>query len=161
MSNPCGAPRATLLVEGRACSVHALRGSALGRISGVVVHVGDDHSLAVARQWMPGRIAVVSAAVLSTDCLRRLSGQEGEAPFAGLVVLVEEGDDLGRLGPVDAQVPVVLAGRAADRIWLGRAVHADLSVHPEGQPALDVPPERPRRERHDPVRFGVPGTVQV
>ena len=160
MAIRCGALQATLLVEGRACSVHPMRGSALGSVSGVVVHIGNNDSLAVATGWMPGRIAFVTAPILTTDLLRRLVGLDGEISFAGVVVLADERDVLGRLGAVEAQVPVVVAGRASDRPWLRRAVHADLSVHSEGQPPLGVQPVRQRRERHGAVRFGEPGTVR-
>lgn len=114
----------------------------------------------MATGWMPGRIALVRARGLTTDGLRHLVGQEtGEAPFAAVVVLVDERDDLSRFGPIVAAVPVVIAGRPADRIWLERAVHVDLSVHPVGQEALS-PQVRQRRESHEALTFGEPGTVR-
>lgn len=161
MGIPFGEVRATLQVEGRACSVHPIRGAALGRVSGVVVHIRSDDSWAAATQWMPGRIAFVTATDLSTDCLRRLVGQDGEPSFAAIVVLADERDDLGRLGDVQACVPVVVASRAADRVWLRRAVQADVSVHANGQCTTVVQPVRQRRDRHAAVRFGEPGTVRT
>ena len=160
MAPLCPESRASLLLDGRECSVHPFRGSALGRASGVVVRIGNDASLDGATGWMPGRIAVVTVAALTTDTLRHLVGHHhGEEPFAGVVILVDERDDLSRLGGVEAGVPVVVSGRSADRVWLQRAVHADLWVHVPGQPSLAAP-VRPRRERHDAVRFGEPGTVR-
>jgi hypothetical protein len=161
MAIPFGELRATLHVEGRACAVHPIRSATPGRASGVVVHIRNDDSLAAATQWMPGRIAFVTLTELSTDCLRRLAGEDEEPPFAAVVLLADERDDLGRLAHVQARVPVVVATRAADRVWLRRAVHADLSVHVDGKCATVAQPVRLRRERHGNVRFGEPGTVRA
>ena len=161
MQNPCGPAEATLLVDGRGCWVHAVRGSALGTASGVVVRIDSDGSLAAATSWMPGRIALVSACALTTDRLRGLVGHATDAPFAAVVVLVDERDDIGRLGAIEAAIPVLTAGRPSDRVWLERAVHADLSVHPAGQAPLPGHPVHQRRERHESVTFGEPGTVRT
>lgn len=152
---------ATLTAEGRTCAVRPVRGSALGRASGVAVRVGCEAGLRHAATWMPGRIAVVSGSALSAACLQPYVGAPEEPLFAGVVVLVDEADDLARLGSLTSTVPIVAAGRPADRVWLERAMRIVLVVAaPELTPGT-VPEPRHRRERRPTVTFGPPGTVRL
>ena len=151
---------ATLTAEGRTCAVRPVRGSALGRASGVAVRVGCEASLQHAATWMPGRIAVVSGSALSAACLQPYVGVSEEPLFAAVVALVDEADDLARLGTLTWAVPIVAAGRPADRVWLERAVRLVLAVAAPDLNPGSVPEPRHRRERRPTVTFGPPGTVR-
>lgn len=153
---------AAIFADGRECAARPVRGTGVGKVAGLCVLGTSPHSVRGALDWMPGRVLVLADAGLDPECLTSVARSAHLDTLSGIVVLAEEGVDLGPLGRVESAVPVVLVPRATDQEWVRRAVRLAVEVR-AGEPTVDLrthQPPRPRRGGSTSIILGPPGTVR-
>lgn len=154
---------AALFVDGRECAARPVRGTGVGKVSGLSVRCTSPESVRAALDWMPGRILVLADGGLADECLTAVARSAHLDTLAAIVVLGGPGIDLGPLGRVESAVPVVLVPRSSDQQWVRRAVRLVVDVHAGDPESLDLrtaAPPRPRRGGSASIILGSPGTVR-
>jgi hypothetical protein len=159
---------AALFVEGRACAARPVRGTGVGRVSGLCVRGTSPQSVRAALDWMPGRILVLADGGIAPDCLASVARSAQLDTLSAIVVLAAGDADLGPLDHVECAVPVVVVPRESDQQWVRRAVRLVVEVHPGDPEATDPEsidlrthhPPRPRRGGSASIILGSPGTVR-
>lgn len=154
---------AALFADGRECAARPVRGTGVGRVSGLCVRGASPESVRAALDWMPGRVLVLDEGGLSPECLTSVARSAHLDTLSSIVVLAAEGADLGPLGRVDSAVPVVLVTRESDQVWVRRAVRLVVEVRAGDPETVDLRthhPPRPRRGGSASIILGAPGTVR-
>ena len=154
---------AALFVDGRECAARPVRGTGVGKVSGLSVRGTSPESVRAALDWMPGRILVLADGGLAPECLTSVARSAHLETLSAIVVLACEGSDLGPLGHVESAVPVVLVPRESDQQWVRRAVRLVVEVRAGDPEAIDLrvhQPPRPRRGGSASIILGSPGTVR-
>jgi hypothetical protein len=154
---------AALFADGRECAARPVRGTGVGKVSGLCVRGTSPDSVRAALDWMPGRILVLADDGLDAECLTSVARSAHYDTLAAIVVLAAAVTDLGPLGRVESAVPVVLVPRESDQQWVRRAVRLVVEVHAGDPAAVDLrthQPPRPRRGGSASIILGTPGTVR-
>jgi hypothetical protein len=154
---------AALFVDGRECAARPVRGTGVGKVSGLCVRGTSSESVRAALDWMPGRILVLEDDGLSADCLTSVARSAHLDTLAAIVVLGAAGTVLGPLSQVESAVPVVLVPRESDQQWVRRAVRLVVDVRAGDPATVDLrahQPPRPRRGGSASIILGSPGTVR-
>jgi hypothetical protein len=154
---------AALFVDGRECAARPVRGTGVGKGSGLCVRGTSPESVRAALDWMPGRILVLEGQGLTADCLTSVARSAHHDTLAAIVVLATAGTDLGPLNQVESAVPVVLVPRESDQQWVRRAVRLVVEVRTGDPATVDLrthQPPRPRRGGSASIILGSPGTVR-
>lgn len=154
---------AALYADGRQCAARPVRGTGIGRVTGLCVRGTSPASVRAALDWMPGRVLVLGDGGLAPQCLMSVARSAHLDTLSGVVVLAAEGSDLGPLARVDCAVPVVVVEREADEEWVRRAVRLVVEVRAGEPESVDLRahhPPRPRRGGSASIILGAPGTVR-
>jgi hypothetical protein len=154
---------AALFADGRECAARPVRGTAVGRVSGLCVRGTSPDSVRAALDWMPGRILVLADDGLEPECLTSVARSAHHDTLAAIVVLATTGADLAPLSRVESAVPVVLVSRESDQQWVRRAVRLVVDVRAGDPATVDLrthQPPRPRRGGSASIILGSPGTVR-
>lgn len=154
---------AALFADGRGCAARPVRGTGLGRVSGLCVQGTSPQSVRGALDWMPGRTLVLADAGLDGSCLASVARSAHLDTLSAIVVLAGEGTDLGPLSRVDSVIPMVLVPRESDQEWVRRARRLVVEVRAGEFESLDLRshhPPRPRRGGSTAIVLGAPGTVR-
>ncbi len=154
---------AALFADGRECAARPVRGTGLGRVAALCVHGTSPQTVRGALDWMPGRALVLADGGLGRACLDSVARSAHLDSLSAIIVLADEGADLGPLGRVDTMVPVVLVPRVSDQEWLRRARRIVVEVQAGEIESVDVRGHhlpRPRRGSGPTVILGAPGTVR-
>jgi hypothetical protein len=154
---------AAVFADGRECAARPVRGTGVGKVSGLCVRGTSPDSVRAALDWMPGRILVLADGGLDQESLTSVARSAHFDTLAAVVVLGTVGTDLGPLGRVEAAVPVVLVARDSDQQWVRRAVRLVVEVRAGDPASVDLrthQPPRPRRGGSASIILGSPGTVR-
>lgn len=154
---------AVVLADGRQCMARPVRGTGIGRVSGLCVRGTSPESVRAALDWMPGRVLVLADGGLAPQALTSVARSAHLDTLSGVVVLAGQETDLGPLVRVDCAVPVVVVARESDQEWVRRAVRLVVEVRAGEPESVDLRahhPPRPRRGGSASIVLGAPGTVR-
>jgi hypothetical protein len=154
---------AALSADGRQCAAQPVRGTGVGRVSGLCVRGTSPETVRAALDWMPGRVLVLAEGGLAPPCMTSVARSSHLETLSAIVVLPGAGTDLGPLSRVDCAVPVVVVRREFDQDWVRRAVRLVVEVRAGEPESVDLRTHRlprPRRGGSSPIILGAPGTVR-
>lgn len=158
-----GTYSASLSVDGRWCTARPMRGSALGRVSGLAVVAETESDVLETVAWMPGRVLVLCGDAITRTSAPVVVNSAHLATFIAIVVVTDDLSDLGHMGDDGLPIPVVVVSREADQSWLRRAVRVTVGVRARPHEDVDVRGHRVERRRRvaTPAIGGVPGAVST
>lgn len=153
-------------VDRRTCVARPIAGGGHGCVAGPAVLAVSEVDVRTALAWLPGRILVLAEDARDDVCLRLVVPSVHRATLLAVVLLGDEGVDVGALSGVDARVPVVSVDRASDQWCIRRAARLVVDVHTESEVPVDlrhsaaVRPAVAHRGMDATIRLGEPGTVR-